>query len=253
VQLVKTTYLCITTKRKLLLLERKSLGILFLLILLSMTVASCGSSKKSAQASDRGYRDAVTDERWTFKAEKNKEGIASTDLVEEARRWLGTPYRYGGKSRSGTDCSGFVMEVYLKATAIKLPRTTYQQREYCDNIKKGDLKPGDLVFFSSGKGKGKVSHVGMYVGAGQIIHASSSRGVILSKLSEPYYARNYHSSGRVRSYRYKESGTNKSAPGKDQMQIANPPIIRKDQISLYELLDEAVEHRADSIYSNLID
>lgn len=123
---------------------------------------------------------------------------ATRRLLEEARRWMGTAYRYGGNSRSGVDCSGLTSQIFVNALQIKLPRSSAQQSDYCRRIDRSDLMEGDLVFFRTGS-KG-VSHVGMYVGDGRIIHSSTSRGVILSSLDEDYYRRTYHSSGRVERY-----------------------------------------------------
>ena len=119
------------------------------------------------------------------------------ELINEAKKWLGTKYVYGGHSKKGTDCSGFVMEVYLKVYDIKLPRTSKDQQAFCKRIKKSNLKIGDLVFFTTTKNKKRVSHVGIYIGDDEFIHASSSKGVVISKLSQSYYVRNYYSSGRV--------------------------------------------------------
>ena len=123
---------------------------------------------------------------------------ATRRLLEEARRWMGTAYRYGGNSRSGVDCSGLTSQIFVNALQFKLPRSSAQQSDYCRRIDRSDLMEGDLVFFRTGS-KG-VSHVGMYVGDGRIIHSSTSRGVILSSLDEDYYRRTYHSSGRVERY-----------------------------------------------------
>lgn len=135
-------------------------------------------------------------------------------LVNEAKRWLGTPYRYGGECRSGADCSGMLMVIYRDVAGLKLPRNSAAQCEYCFGIDKRHLSPGDLVFFSTSKGKGKVSHVGMYIGSGKMIHASSSRGVIISDLDEKYYVNHYHSSGRVYGITYAATG-NKQKEYKD--------------------------------------
>lgn len=136
---------------------------------------------------------------------KHLEGIVngeSNSLVAEARRWLGTPYRYGGMERGkGTDCSGMVMTIYSQVEGIKIPRNSAAQQQYCAPLKRSALQAGDLVFFSSGSNGGKVSHVGLYVGDDVFIHASSSRGVIASSLTEDYYKRHYHSSGRVHGYK----------------------------------------------------
>ena len=118
--------------------------------------------------------------------------------MAEAKRWLGTPYRYGGTEKGkGTDCSGLTMTVYHSVLGLKIPRNSAEQQKFCAPLKRNELQAGDLVFFSSAKGRGRVSHVGLYVDEGIFIHASSSRGVIASSLDENYYATHYHSSGRV--------------------------------------------------------
>lgn len=117
-------------------------------------------------------------------------------LVDEAYSWIGTPYAYGSHSRRGTDCSGFVMEVYRRALGFTLPRSTSEQSEACRDIDRDELQVGDLVFFRDRK-HGKISHVGIYVGEGKIVHASSSQGVIESSLSEKYYNDHYRHSGRI--------------------------------------------------------
>lgn len=118
-------------------------------------------------------------------------------LVAEARKWLGVPYRYGRDTKSGTDCSGMVSAVYRDVAGIKLPRSSAEQAQYCVDISKSSLQPGDLVFFNSSSRGGRISHVGLYVGDGKMIHATASRGVIESDLAEKYYDTHYHSSGRV--------------------------------------------------------
>lgn len=115
-------------------------------------------------------------------------------LVQEAMKWIGTAYRFGGESRSGTDCSGMVMSIYRDVCNVKLPRTTTEQRAYCSALKGGREMPGDLVFFGSGSG---VSHVGMYIGNGQMVHASSSRGVMVSPINSGYWAKRFKGAGRV--------------------------------------------------------
>lgn len=120
---------------------------------------------------------------------------AQTDrLLREARKWVGTPYRYGGETRSGVDCSGFVMVLFRDVCGLKLPRNSAQQQEYARPIRERELQPGDLVFFASGS---RVNHVGLYVGNRRMIHASPSRGVIEAALDDNYFQRTFHSAGRV--------------------------------------------------------
>ena len=119
-------------------------------------------------------------------------------LLSEADSWIGTAYRYGGEDKRGVDCSGLVMNVYNRALGIKLPRNSAKQQEFCTGVSRNELSPGDLVFFSNNSGR--INHVGMYIGAGNMIHASSSRGVIISSLSEKYFMDRFHSAGRVDQY-----------------------------------------------------
>lgn len=117
-------------------------------------------------------------------------------IVREARKWIGTPYRYGGVTHAGIDCSGLTMTLYADVYGLQLPRSSAQQQQYALPISQSDLAPGDLVFFAT-SGGANVSHVGLYIGSGKMVHASTSRGVIESSLDEKYYVQRFHSAGRV--------------------------------------------------------
>lgn len=114
-------------------------------------------------------------------------------IVNEAYSWLGTPYRFGGDNREGVDCSGLVSQVYA-SVGIDLPRTSRTQFEAVDRISSDNLNSGDLIFFSNGA---IVNHVGIYIGNGEMIHASSSRGVIKQAVADEYYSRRIAGIGRV--------------------------------------------------------
>lgn len=117
------------------------------------------------------------------------------NIVANAKKLLGTPYVWGGASPSGFDCSGFTQYV-LGLSSITLPRTTAEQVKVGTYITKDQLQPGDLVFLKNTYRSG-VSHVGIYIGDGKMIHASSSKGVTTSTLSSSYYTQHYHSARRV--------------------------------------------------------
>lgn len=113
------------------------------------------------------------------------------DLVAFAKSYLGVPYRYGGASANGFDCSGYTMHVY-KHFGISLPHSATSQLAYGQELTRSELQPGDLVFFRDTKISTKAaSHVGIYLGDGNFIHASSSSGrcVKINNLSESYYNR----------------------------------------------------------------
>ena len=117
-------------------------------------------------------------------------------LYLEAAQWIGTPYRSGGQSRRGTDCSGFVRQVYKAAYGIDLPRNTDQQMDATSRVRRGKLREGDLVFFH-GSRKRRVNHVGIYLKDGKFVHASTSRGVMVSRLDEDYWDEHWMRGGRV--------------------------------------------------------
>lgn len=156
-------------------------------------LSGCGSSKHAPRIARPEGIEGPSVVATTTKGIDPKTAKA---LEREARTWLGVKYKYGADTKSGTDCSGFVKSVYLKVTDIKLPRSSADQQKFCRHIERRKLAPGDLVFFSSSR-NGRVTHVGLYLGGDNFIHASTSRGVIVSNLSETYYANHYHSGGRV--------------------------------------------------------
>lgn len=120
-------------------------------------------------------------------------------LYTEAVRWLGVPYRHGGTSRSGVDCSGLVGQIYKNAYRVSLERTVAGiESKNSQRIQKNDLRPGDLVFFNTSKNKRGVNHVGIYLKNKYFIHASASRGVIVSHLQEEYYRKHWKKGGRVK-------------------------------------------------------
>ena len=121
-------------------------------------------------------------------------GIAQK-IITDAKAYIGTPYLWGGTTPKGFDCSGFVQYIY-KNNGISLPRTTSQQWKVGTYVSKSDLKPGDLIFLQNTYREG-VSHVGIYIGDGKMIHASSSKGVVISSLSTSYYTKHYLGARRV--------------------------------------------------------
>jgi len=115
-------------------------------------------------------------------------------LYQQHQAWQGTPYRLGGQSRQGIDCSGFVQLTYHTQVGVTLPRTTAQQARVGQPVPISDLTTGDLVFF---KFYGKTRHVGIYLEQNRFLHASKSSGVMISPLDAPYWQAAYWRSRRV--------------------------------------------------------
>ncbi|MNW31249.1 Murein DD-endopeptidase MepS/Murein LD-carboxypeptidase precursor [compost metagenome] len=115
-------------------------------------------------------------------------------LIQEVSQVKGTPYKFGGTTSSGFDCSGFVRYVFNQFN-LSLPRTSALQAKQGEVVAKSNLRPGDLVFFNT-NGRG-ISHAGIYVGNNKFAHSSSSKGVTVSKLSDSYYSKRYVTARRV--------------------------------------------------------
>jgi len=108
---------------------------------------------------------------------------------------IGTPYRYGGTSPRGFDCSGLVYYAYRKA-GIQPPRTTTEQYHQSKRVQVSRLQPGDLVFFTISQGK--LSHVGIYAGDDRFVHApSSGKSVAYATLHDPYWRGRLIGAGRI--------------------------------------------------------
>jgi lipoprotein Spr len=143
------------------------------------------SSKASASSLQIKYAELLNTEA---------EQIETTELLKSVDDWYGTRYRMGGTTKSGVDCSALVQSVYLAAFGLSVPRTAFEQYKAAQRISATDMKEGDLVFFNT---TGGVSHVGIYLRNNKFIHASSSRGVCVSDLFDPYYLRRFLGVGRI--------------------------------------------------------
>ncbi len=122
-------------------------------------------------------------------------GYENIELLQEISTWIGTPYKYGGDTKAGADCSGFAKEVYRKVYGLDLERITVNMAKNSKKVNRHHLQEGDLVFFRINKRK--VSHVGIYISKNRFAHASTSRGVIVSELTEPYYIKRFAFGGRI--------------------------------------------------------
>ena len=122
------------------------------------------------------------------------EYLSNFALYNFINNWWGTPYRIGGMTQRGVDCSAFVQNLNAAIYEIALPRTAHEQYSACDRISMKEIREGDLVFFKTKKTG--ISHVGVYLHNNKFVHASTSGGVMISDLGEPYWSRRFHGAGR---------------------------------------------------------
>lgn len=121
------------------------------------------------------------------------EQVKNLELFSLIDEWFGTPYRMGGESKNGIDCSAFVQVIYAGLFGISVPRTAREQYKGTRKISRTEIKEGDLVFFNT---TGGVSHVGVYLQNNKFVHASSSGGVTISDLYDNYWAKRFVGVGR---------------------------------------------------------
>lgn len=121
------------------------------------------------------------------------------NILTEAQTYIGTPYRYGGMTRNGIDCSAFVLSVFGAAAGLSLPRVAASQSQEGERVEKENLQKGDLIFFSHGR---RISHVGIVEsvdenGEVKFIHAATSKGVMISSLNDSYWGPKYRFGKRI--------------------------------------------------------
>jgi len=159
----------------------------FLSILMLFLLSACSNTPKTYKKIPIHHNSKVT-----YKLHKNN--FVTTQLYREYKKYAGVAYCYGGDDQNGFDCSALVQRIYKEAFNIKLPRTTKQQIKVGKRVSKRSLKEGDILFFKTSYA---VLHTGIYLEKGEFIHASSSYGVTLSNIHNPYWRAKYYEARRV--------------------------------------------------------
>ena len=158
-----------------------------------------GNGKKQSLRNDRIEKPSGSLSKACAKLGVSSSGVKNTELYIESASWIGTKYKYGGMSRSGVDCSGLTCLIYKTVYGKSLSRSSAGiLSDNCKTIEKSNLREGDLVFFRTDGKKSKTpNHVGIYLKENKFIHASTSKGVIVSSLEQDYYVRNFIAAGRT--------------------------------------------------------
>lgn len=156
-----------------------------------LQLAACGGIRKPAATA---HKSKPARSAQTIRITHVGRTAGGQELMLHSMDLVGTPYRWGGSSDSGFDCSGMVQYVYKNAIDVSLPRSSRDMAAASRTIRTQDLRTGDLVFFNtSGRG---ISHVGLYIGNGQFLHAPrSGSSVQTESLNTPYYAKRFVKAG----------------------------------------------------------
>lgn len=156
--------------------------ILFLIFLIS-SLAGCSSSP-----------DIRTVTLAKEKVSLNNSSAVKHKLYQQHKEWRGVDYEMGGLSKDGIDCSGFVYRTFRQKLGINIPRSTELQIKLGTKVSKNKLRAGDLVFFKTAS---KVRHVGIYLENNKFLHASTSKGVMISKLDNVYWKQKFWQAKRL--------------------------------------------------------
>jgi lipoprotein Spr len=163
------------------------------LIIFLVLIGSCKGSKHTTgeKLSDA---DVALRKKYAGLVSVEEKEITNLKLYRFVDDWYAAPYKYAGKTKSGVDCSGFTTNLLRDVYEITLAGSANSMYEACESVSEKNLQQGDLVFFKINSDK--VSHVGVYLQNRRFVHASSSRGVVISCLDEAYYTKYFFKGGR---------------------------------------------------------
>lgn len=170
---------------------RLSRELVIALMALGFGVTSCHGSKDVVNTNI----NTELQEKYATELGVEPNNIQNENLYAFVDSWLGTPYKYGGTTPDGVDCSGFAGVLYQEVYNKTVNRRAADIHDQCSTFGEQKLEEGDFVFFKIESSK--VSHVGVYLQNGKFIHASSSRGVVINDLSETYYSKYFYKGGRL--------------------------------------------------------
>jgi len=169
----------------------KTKKLVAVMLFIGFCLVSQAQSNKSKAPSDQ---DNLAKEYFSQIMGVAINATTNTKLYQFVYDWLGTPYRLGGDTKKGIDCSKFSLALYENVFNTTIGYNSRNQYANVTPVRKNDLQPGDLVFFKIRSRN--ITHVGVYLGDDKFAHASSSKGVMVSNLNEAYWKRYYYNGGR---------------------------------------------------------
>ena len=162
----------------------------------AVTVAKKETRKAETKLKEKDAEDlSAMQIKYAVLLNTQAEEVRNKKMFEFIDQWYGTPYRLGGTTKKGIDCSAFSQFLFASVYGSSIPRTAREQYNLTDRISRTQLKEGDLLFFNT---RGGVSHVGIYLQNNKFVHASTSGGVMISDIFEEYWARKFVGVGRLK-------------------------------------------------------
>jgi murein DD-endopeptidase / murein LD-carboxypeptidase len=169
--------------------------ILFLAALLALFLSSCRSSRNGSTNTSSNAEEISLKEKYALQLGVDKKELSNVSLLKFVDEWYGIPYKYGGKDKSGIDCSAFSCQLLKQVFGKTFSGSAQGLHDQCKSVKPSSLKTGDLVFFKIENTK--VSHVGVYLMNNKFVHATTKKGVMINDLGENYYKKYFYAGGRI--------------------------------------------------------
>ncbi|PHM75134.1 lipoprotein [Xenorhabdus kozodoii] len=177
-------------------------------IIAAVALTACSSPDSNLRNKQAETHAVNTQKHYLLQASQDEfENLISkldikSKILNQYADWKGVAYRLGGNTKRGIDCSAFVQRTFHDQFGVELPRSTSEQQNIGQTVSRSKLRAGDLVLFKTGR---RMRHVGIYIGNNQFVHASTSNGVIVSKLTDTYWSKRYYDARRVLSDSIKTS------------------------------------------------
>ncbi len=164
---------------------------------ITLSATSCRHNKDVQKNSTSASAPKTKKVQQKYAAQLNvdESKIDNLKLYAFIDEWYGVPYKYGGKNKSGIDCSNFTSTLYSNVYSKSLTGSSSSIFNQCNVISRSKLNEGDLVFFKIDGDK--VSHIGVYLQNNKFVHATTKKGVMIDDMDEPYYKKYYYKSGRI--------------------------------------------------------